>query len=92
MSVETETIEILTELRVQMAAQVERERSLRVTIDKLTEEVEELGAEVKAMRDMANRWKGGFLVLAGLGGAIGWVLSTWTTAADVVGSVLKSSP
>ena len=74
-----ETIKLLHELQRQLDVQLEREKFLRETLIKLSTDVEELSDEVKQMRAMANRWKGGFVVLAGLGGIIGWILSTWST-------------
>lgn len=44
----------------------------------------ELAREISALREdvaklvvMSNRWKGGFIALAGLGGVLGWFLSSW---------------
>ena len=74
-------------LKSQLDVQNEREKAMREMLFKLTEEVEELSEEVKQMRAMANRWKGGFIVLAGLGGVIGWVLSTFSSVSSIFSGI-----
>lgn len=72
-----EVMKVLADLQKQMAVKEEREFFLRETIDKLAEDLSDVRAEVGEIHAMANRWKGGFIVITALGGIIGWVLSTW---------------
>lgn len=43
----------------------------------LTELVEKLEVDVREMKQTADRWKGGFLVIVALGGVLTWILNAW---------------
>lgn len=73
------------QVQQQLAVAAERERQIRESLADLAKEVESLRNEISEMKVMANKWKGGFLVLTALGGIIGWVLSGWSTLADLIG-------
>lgn len=47
--------------------------------------VEEIKNEVMEIHDMANRWKGGFIVIVALGGVAGWILSNIESVLKLVG-------
>jgi hypothetical protein len=47
--------------------------ALRVEVKHLADTVADLRAEVRALRDQANRWKGAFIVILALGGALSWL-------------------
>lgn len=68
-----------------MAVAGERERQIRESIAELSKDVQDLSAEISEMKNMANRWKGGFLVLAALGGIIGWFLSSIDSISGLMG-------
>lgn len=70
---------LISALQVQQAVQSEREKVLRESMDALTRDVSAMREEIGEIHSMANRWKGGFLVLAGVGGTVGWVMSMWTS-------------
>lgn len=80
---DAETIQILTSLQKQLAIMEERERALKEDISELKAELQTLRNEITDMKEMANRWKGGFIVLAGIGGIVGWILSSWQTIVQV---------
>lgn len=46
-------------------------------IEHLTKLVESLESDVREMKQTADRWKGGFLVIVGLGGVLTWILNAW---------------
>jgi ribosomal protein S2 len=80
-----EVMRVLSLVQQQLAVQAERERQLRESIADLSRDVQALSADVAEMKSMANRWKGGFLVLTALGGIIGWILSTVGWIGDLIG-------
>lgn len=80
-----EIVQVIFEVKQQLAVQAERERHTRESISELAKEVENLRNEISEMKVMANKWKGGFLVLTALGGIIGWLLSSWSSLTDLLG-------
>lgn len=49
--------------------------SERVTI--LSDQMAEVRKDVGEMKQMADRYKGAFLLIVGIGGAAGWLFSLW---------------
>jgi hypothetical protein len=47
--------------------------------------LEEIREELSNIHDMANRWKGGFVVVVALGAFVGWVLSNLESALKLFG-------
>lgn len=43
----------------------------------LKAEIKALKSDVATIKEMATRWKGGFIVLAALGAIIGWISAIW---------------
>jgi len=46
-------------------------------LDEIMADVETIKKEMALLTTMANRWKGGFIMLVALGGIIGWALTSW---------------
>lgn len=61
-----------TRLVIGLQAEIE---GLRREIEGHGREIGELRRDVRDMRDVANRWRGGFAVIVGLGAACGWLLT-----------------
>lgn len=74
----TQTIVVLTE----RFTQVERDRA------ELKDEMEKIAHELEYLVRMSNRWKGGFIALAALGGIVGWILTSWESL-TVIGEKLN---
>jgi hypothetical protein len=55
---------------VQVALLVER-------VTGLIEKVDKLENDVAVIRQMADRWKGGFLVIVATGSILGWIATMW---------------
>ena len=53
----------------------EQMRQMNEKLVDLKNDVAELQKEISTIYEMANRWKGGFIVVLSLGGFIGWVVS-----------------
>jgi hypothetical protein len=47
--------------------------ALRVEVKHLADTVERLTERVEQLTAQANRWRGAFVVIIGLGGALSWV-------------------
>jgi hypothetical protein len=60
-----------------MDSQATQTALLRQEMEQMKVQLEELQRDVSAIRGMADRWRGGFLVLLSLGGIIGWIASVW---------------
>lgn len=41
------------------------------------ESLKEIREDIKSLVQLSQRWRGGIVVLAALGGIVGWVISTW---------------
>lgn len=50
---------------------------LHERIKQLTEKVDEMRGDVNDMKKMAERYRGGFIVVAALGGIVGLVVQAW---------------
>ena len=61
-----------TRLVIGLQAEID---ALRRAIAGHEREIGELRRDVREMRDVANRWRGGFAVIVGLGAACGWLLT-----------------
>jgi hypothetical protein len=72
------------ELQKLAAVQVERDRELRELVTDLRKDLEKVIEGVERINSMANRWKGGFIVLTAIGGLIGWVVASWNNIVDIV--------
>lgn len=77
--------DILAQIQKDIIVLMEREKYIKESIGEMSSELQQLREEISEMRNMANRWKGGFVVLAGLGGIVGWILSTWSSFSSIVG-------
>ena len=64
------------ELLVQLARLGESFSALQREVAETNKEVADLRAQVLLLRDQANRWKGGLIVLFSLGGLFGWLIET----------------
>lgn len=80
-----ESSDILIQIQKDLAVLTERYKFTNEKIDEMRSEVKDLKDDIAEMKNMANRWKGGFLVLAGLGGLVGWVFTTWGSALNIFG-------
>lgn len=69
---------LIMELQKMVVRLEERETNIKEQISDLKSELDTIKTHINDIHVMANRWKGGFIVLTALGGIIGWVLSTWT--------------
>jgi hypothetical protein len=74
----------LTEVKLALAVSAEANRGLIHKIEVLEEKLDDMDEKVDDLSSMANRWKGGFIVLAGLGGVVGWILSTWESLRGLI--------
>ena len=54
--------------------------ALKAGLDELKADIVALKKEVATLTAQANRWKGAFVVLLSVGGAIGWALDRIVTA------------
>src|SRR3984893_5017106 len=74
-------IEILAkrvgDMAEQMAVHGERDAQLSKDIAALKTEWEVMHAEVTEIKDYANKWRGGFYAIAGLGAGIGTIAAFW---------------
>jgi hypothetical protein len=68
---------IISTLGKDSAVQQSEADSLKELVEEVRTEIKEMKVAVSEIHSMANRWKGGFLVLAGIGGFSGWVVSSW---------------
>jgi hypothetical protein len=50
---------------------------LKEKFEQQTKTVAKLEEKLSEIEQMINRWKGGFIVIAVLGGIIGWVTTSW---------------
>lgn len=53
----------------------EQVRQLNENLKYLKSDMEGLRRDISEVHEMANRWKGGLIVVVGLGGVVGWLLS-----------------
>jgi hypothetical protein len=74
-------IEILAkrvgDMAEQMAVHGERDAQLSKDIAALKTELEVMHAEVTEIKDYANKWRGGFYAIAGLGAGIETIAAFW---------------
>lgn len=54
--------------------------AMKESVDALKSDIVALQQEVATLSAQANRWKGAFVVLLGVGGAFGWALDRVITA------------
>lgn len=54
--------------------------AMKASVDALQADIVALQQEVATLSAQANRWKGAFVVLLGVGGAFGWALDRVITA------------
>lgn len=73
------------ELRAQIAVLQERYDQLIRAKEEEKEILEEIREELSDIHDMANRWKGGFVVVVALGALVGWVLSNLESFLKLIG-------
>lgn len=63
------------------------------TLDELRIVVAEVKEEVGSIVNLTNRWRGGFVALAALGGILGWLISAWEHVViiwhGIIGSAIK---
>ena len=50
-------------------------RGLRHEVEDHKREIDELRRDMRDVRDIANRWRGGFAVVVGAGALLGWLLT-----------------
>lgn len=50
-------------------------RGLNDKFERLEKQQNEMKTEIDGIRDAANRWKGGFVVILAIGSIIGWLAS-----------------
>jgi septal ring factor EnvC (AmiA/AmiB activator) len=67
----------IADIAEQMATLLERDAQKTATIAKLQKEVEDMHGEVSDIKQYADRWRGGFYAIAGLGAAIGATVACW---------------
>ncbi len=66
-----QSLDTMVALLLQRLSQLEKE------IVELRSEDEKIKTDVDLIKEMAGRWKGGFLTIAALGGFVGWLVSIW---------------
>lgn len=50
-------------------------KALNEKFERLEKQQSEMKNEIDGIRDAANRWKGGFIVILAIGSVIGWLTS-----------------
>jgi len=65
------SLDTLVALLLQRISQLEKD------ILELQNEDEKIKTDVDLIKEMAGRWKGGFLTIAAMGGFVGWLISIW---------------
>ena len=68
-------------LDVKLAVLEQRTCHIDEQVDALRHDIVAINSALIDMQRQADRWKVGFVVIAGLGGVIGWVLSSADTIA-----------
>ena len=64
---------------VKLAVLEERSKHITEQIDSLSGKIEHIEQQLSTIQQQADRWKMGFVVIAGLGGVIGWILTSAET-------------
>lgn len=64
------------------------DRALLIRIDErqrsFVDRLEMLETEVKEIRNQANRWKGGFVVILAVGSIVGWLLGQYAKFTSLI--------
>ena len=66
-----QSLDTMVALLIQRISQLEKD------ISDLQDEDEKIKGDMDLIKEMAGRWKGGFLTIAALGGFVGWLVSIW---------------
>ena len=81
-------LELLTEKIESMTAELavlgEKSSQAEIRDRELRDEIIGLKHELVNIHMLANRWKGGFIMIAALGAVTGWVLSSWENILVIV--------
>ena len=64
---------------VKLAVLEERTKHIAEQVDELFQHIKIIETTLNDLQRSADKWKMGFVVVAGLGGVIGWVLSSVET-------------
>jgi len=59
--------------------------NLATTIGEMRADISKLSAEIVNVNNMANRWKGGFIVVMAVGAFIGWLISVGAGLTKIFG-------
>jgi hypothetical protein len=59
------------------AVRTAEDRNIKDMMSELRDDLRDTRKAVDEIHHMANRWKGGFIVIASLGGLIGWMASAY---------------
>lgn len=68
---------VIMEMQKLIAVQNASEGNIAEILGGVRGDIKVINAQIAEIHSMANRWKGGFVVLAGLGGLLGWLVASW---------------